>query len=100
MDREILAYYATPGCFTGVGGCGPFPDTIDQIVEVVQGLLVYDVVAGPFYGVELTSEQAETIHERDTVRLLAAARAVDGRPLDQPRPPANRVGARCHIYSR
>jgi hypothetical protein len=62
--------------------------------------LVYDIVAQPFYGVELTPRQAEAIHERDTARLLAIAQALDERPLSEPRPPANRVGARCHAFSR
>src|SRR5262249_54352878 len=68
--------------------------------DVVQGLLVYDAVAQPFYGVELTKQQAEAIHERDSAGLLAIAKAVDSRPLRDARPPANRVGARCHAFSR
>ena len=49
---------------------------------------------------ELTEEQADAIHERDSARLLAGARAVDARPLSEARPPGNRVGARCHAFSR
>ena len=49
---------------------------------------------------ELAPEQAEAIHERDTAQLLAIARAVDSRPLHQPRPVASRVGGRCHAFSR
>src|SRR5207248_6719990 len=60
----------------------------------------YDTVARPFYGVDLTPDQADTIHERDTARLLEIVRAVDNRPLEEARPPANRVGARCHAFSR
>ena len=66
----------------------------------MQGLLVYDLVAQPFYGVELTPPQADAIHERDAARLLATSRAVDARPLDEARPAASRVGARCHAFSR
>lgn len=100
MDQEVLDFYATPGPFTTLGdGDVSFAD-VHQVVEVVQGLLVYDAVAQPFYGVELGSDQAEAIHERDSARLLALARAVDSRPLVEPRPPANRVGGRCHAFSR
>jgi hypothetical protein len=73
---------------------------IRAVVDVVQGLLVYDLAAQPLYGVELTEQQAETINERDSARLLAVAQAVDPRPLEDARPPASRVGARCHIFSR
>jgi hypothetical protein len=100
VDQEVLAFYAAPGRFTTLGEGDFASDDIRKVVEVVQGLLVYDVVARPFYGVDLEPNQAEAIHERDAARLLAVARAVDGRPLDEARPPANRVGARCHAFSR
>jgi hypothetical protein len=100
VDQRILDYYATPGRFTRLEDGDFSSNDVRKVVEVVQGLLVYDVVAQPFYGVELTAEQAEAIHERDTARLLAIARAVDARPLAQARPAGNRVGARCHAFSR
>lgn len=100
MDPEVLEFYAAPGRFTALGA-GEFASSdIREVVDVVQGLLIYDVMAQPFYGVDLPPEQMETIHERDTARLLAVAQSVDGRPLDEARPPAHRVGARCHIFSR
>jgi hypothetical protein len=40
-------------------------------MAVVQGLLIYDVVAEAFYGVDLPPYQAEAIHERDSARLVA-----------------------------
>lgn len=98
--QDALEYYAAPGRFTTLERDTFASDDIDRVVEVVQGLLVYDVVAQPFYGVELGPEQAEAIHERDTARYLAIARAVDTRPLDEARPPGRRVGARCHAFSR
>jgi hypothetical protein len=100
MDRESLSFYATPGRFTTLADDDFSSADIRAVVDAVQGLLVYDVVAQPFYDVELTPIQAEAIHERDTARLLAVARSIDARPLDEPRPPARRVGARCHAYSR
>lgn len=100
MDPAVLEFYATPGRFTVLGE-GDFSSLdIREVVDVVQGLLVYDVVAQPFYGVDLRPSQAEAIHERDTARLLAVARAVDDRPLTEARPAASRVGARCHAFSR
>jgi Transglutaminase-like superfamily len=100
VNQEALEFYATPGRFTTLENGDFSSGDIRKVVEVVQGLLVYDVVAQAFYGVELGSDQAEAIHERDTARLLAVARAVDTRPLDEARPAANRVGARCHAFSR
>jgi hypothetical protein len=100
VDRQALDYYATPGRFTTLDDNEFSSTDVRDVVEMVQGLLVYDVVAQPFYGAELQAEQAEAIHERDTARLLALARTVDSRPLTEARPPANRVGARCHVFSR
>ena len=100
MDQETLDFYATPGRFTVIDDKDFSSDDIREVVRVVQGLLVYDVVAEPFYGAELSPDQADAIHERDTARLLELARAVDDRPLDEARPPAKRVGARCHAFSR
>ena len=100
MDQAALDYYATPGRFTTLGAGELSPGDVRDVVDVVQGLLVYDVVAQVFYGAELTEQQADAIHERDSARLLAIAKAVDSRPLREARPPANRVGARCHAFSR
>lgn len=65
---------------------------IEEIVDVVQGLLVCDVVAQPFYGVELPPAQAAAIHERDSATLLDLVTTVDGRPIVQARPPARGWG--------
>ena len=100
VDLDVLEFYAAPGRFTDVRGCGFSSSDVGAVVDVVQGLLLYDVVAQPFYGVELTTQQAATIHERDSAAMLSAVRAVDGRPLAEPRPARSRVGARCHAFSR
>ena len=92
VDRATLDYYAAPGRFTTIDAEAGASD-IREIVDLVQGLMVYDVVAQPFYGVELAPEQADAIHERDSARYLAIAHAVDERPLNEARPPANRVTA-------
>ncbi len=100
VRSELLEYYATPGRHTTLDGVSYSSTDVRNAVAVVQGLLIYDVVAKPFYGVDLPAKQADTINERDSARLLAAARQVDERPLDQARPPAQRVGARCHTFTR
>lgn len=96
----VLDFYATPGRFTRLDESEFSSADLREIVDVVQGLLIYDGVAQAFYGVDLSPEQAEAIHERDSARLLDVARAVDPRPIPEPRPPAGRVGARCHAFTR
>jgi hypothetical protein len=100
MDPATLDYYAAPGRFTALAASDFRSGDVREVVDVVQGLLVYDAVAKPFYGVDLSPSQADAINERDTSRLLEIARAVDDRPLTDARPPGKRVGARCHAFSR
>lgn len=93
-------FFSTPGRFTDVTGFGVRPSSVEDAVALVQGLLVYDLVCEPFYGVQLPAAQMEGIHERDSAATLAAALSVDPRPLTDPRPPLSRIGARCHAFSR
>jgi Transglutaminase-like superfamily len=100
VDQSSLDYYATPGRFTTLDDADLPPGEIADVVDVVQGLLVYDLAAQPFYRVDLTPAQAEAIHERHSAGLVALIRAIDPRPLGQARPPGDRAGARCHAFSR
>ena len=100
MGEDVFGFYAAPGRFTTLAAEDAVRADIERVVQVVQGLLVYDVVAATLYGVDLSSAQVDAIHERDSAALLAAARAVDDRPIEQARPPAARLGARCHGFSR
>jgi hypothetical protein len=65
---DDLAFYAEPGRHTTLSVDDAVSGGIREIVAAVQGLLIYDVVAEAFYGVELSPAQAETIHERDSAR--------------------------------
>lgn len=100
MASDSLDYYATPGRFTTLDDGDVGSADIREAVATVQGLLVYDLFAKQFYGADLSPEQSEAIHERESAAVLALARRLDDRPLNEARPAANRVGARCHAYSR
>jgi len=100
VNQAALDYYATPGRFTTLDDSEVSADNVHDVVKIVQGVLVYDTVAQAFYGAQLSDQQADAINERDSARLLALVKSVDPSPLDEPRPPANRVGARCHAFSR
>jgi hypothetical protein len=93
-------YYATPGRFTTLAPGQWCSSDISEVVAAVQGLLVYDAVAEPLYGVELSEAQAGTINQRDVSTVLATALAVDPTPIGSARPPECRVGGRCHLFSK
>lgn len=72
---------------------------IGGAVRAVQGLCIYDVVAQDFYGVSLSSERQEDIHLRTPEAMLERIRALDPRPLEEPRPPEKRLAARCGNFT-
>ncbi|HET8929330.1 MAG TPA: transglutaminase-like domain-containing protein [Acidimicrobiales bacterium] len=100
MNQAALDYYAAPGGFTSLREFATSAVDVSGVVEVVQGLLVYDLVAQGLYGVDLTPAQGATIHERDAAAIVDAAVAVDDRRLDEARPPAARVAGRCHTFAK
>ena len=99
MPSPALDFFATPGRHTGISEFGLEPGAIEDLVEIVQGILVYDLAAEHFYDVDLSPTQASTVHERNAGSILATAQAVDGRPLAVPREPGDRVGGRCNTYT-
>ena len=99
MSVSSTEFYATPGRHTDVTGFGVQVASVEEAVRIVQGLVVYDLVAKDLYGVELTAVQAAAVHERDAAALLELARTIEPRPLDQPRNPGERIGGRCHTYT-
>ena len=99
MSLTSNEFYAIPGRHTDVTSFGIGATDIGEVVEVVQGVLVYDLVAKDLYGVDLAPSQAETVHQRDAKALLDSAQQIDARLLSETRPPETRVGARCNTYS-
>src|SRR5262245_40537908 len=72
------------------------PDTIEALARIVQGLLIYDVVAEPFYGYRLSERQKRMIHLRHVEQMLDTLLDMDDRPLSETRPFAKRLSGRCH----
>jgi DinB superfamily len=84
-----------PGRHTDLSEFGVEVSAAREAVRIVQGLLVHDLVARDLYGVELSAAQASAVHERDARASLELARTISPQPLDQPRPPDERLGGRC-----
>jgi len=99
MTSSSTEFYAVPGRHTDVRRFDLAIDSVADAVRVVQGLVVYDLAATGLYGLELTAEQAGAIHLRDAAALFDLASAVSSRPLDEERPPSERIGGRCHTYT-
>lgn len=99
MITDSLEFYAEPGRHTDVTAFGLDVADVADAVEVVQGVVVYDLAAQDLYGVDLPASQADAIHHRDAAALLEAVREVDPRPFREPRDPGHRIGGRCNTYT-
>jgi hypothetical protein len=65
---DIRRYFVEPTEFTHLGArvsaFGSLTADIAELVRTVQGLIVYDNVAGDFYGIEVSEQRAMEIHLR------------------------------------
>ncbi|NJL53964.1 transglutaminase domain-containing protein [bacterium] len=102
--QSIPNYYATPGPLTDPGKHSDrlrgLPDDVDQLVKVVHQLGIYDVFASDFYGVKLADERVADIHLRSAESMLDAVFAVHDQPLTARRTPEQRIGCRCHAFTK
>lgn len=63
------------------------------------GVDVYDVVAGDFYGIEVSAQRAMEIHLRRVERFVDRLLEIDERPSTIARPPEKRLVGRCHHFA-
>ena len=95
-------YYSTHGAITEPGVYSDLlealPSGIDEICEVIQGLLVHYDVAH-LYGIDISSQRREHRELRHVSKILACMQALDDRPLTIPRPPNKRLVINCRDYA-
>jgi hypothetical protein len=84
---------------------GPYAPRLEQLegavadlAKVGQGLIVHEHLAA-LYGVELTDDDRSTVHVRRVEGILDRIVARYDRPLDEPRPVADRVAGNCRHYT-
>lgn len=102
--QTILDFYAQPARMTSAGRHAPLfdelPNDVGELVSVIQGLAIYDLVAADFYGFTLPDKRANEIHIRSMEHMLAQLLALDDRPLSVARPADKRLACRCHNFTR
>ena len=98
-DREILDFYRQQSDHTSPGrhaaAFASLPSDVRELCRIVQGLLIYDETAAPFYGFTPPKARRAEIHLQTADDRLAAIRALDDAPLAVPRPPERRLLSRC-----
>lgn len=100
--RAVLEHYAqqsrfsTPGrhaaCFDGL------PSDPAGVARTVQGLLLYEHVAEPFYGCKVPDLRRAESHIRPIEKIVDALLALDRRALRVARPPERRLIGICRHY--
>jgi hypothetical protein len=100
---DIRTYYSQPTSFTALSGASPaldsLPAALDELVRVVQGLAIYDVIAGDFYGFDVPDDRAGEIHIRRARELVDRLLEIDDQRLTVARPPERRLVGRCHHFT-
>ena len=104
-DTQItppLLFYAQPGVMTDPKAYGNLfnglPADAGGLCRVVQGLLIH-VFWAKAYGVTLSDEQMQTLQLRSVHEKLAHMRALDERPLVEPRALDRRQVGNCRDFS-
>src|SRR5215471_9551617 len=101
-QQQILDFYARPAGITSAGQFAPLfdalPSDVGELVRIIQGLGVYDVVAADFYGFTVPDERESEIHLRPVEKMLGCLLALDDRPLRVARPVGKRLVGRCRHF--
>lgn len=100
---DVGTFYSRPTLFTDLADraslADQLPHDVGTLVQVIQGLVIYDVVASDFYSVDVPEERANEIHIRHAVDLVDHVLAIDNSPLTVRRPPHRRLFGRCRHYA-
>lgn len=99
--EDILAYYTEPGPLSSAGphvaALHALPGDVPELLEAVHGLLIHRDLTWA-YDVPRTDEHDATSNFRTVERFLGRLLA-DGRPITEPRPPAERLGCTCRDFT-
>lgn len=102
--KQILHFYGRPGTMTVLTKdhqivVRQLTDKIEEVVQAVQGLVIYDVVANSFYDYKIPSERLKDLQIRSADEMLHKILDLDNEPLNNNRPPDRRFIGRCRHYT-
>src|SRR5262245_41065713 len=104
LQQHVLSFYAQPSRITSAGSYASLfddlPNDVTELVRIIQGLGVYDVVAANFYGYAIPDPRQNEIHLRSVEQMLDQLLALDNQALSVPRPVSKRLACRCHLFTR
>src|SRR5579863_8742456 len=100
--RRALDYYAKHSAFSAPGRHAALLDALpsdpEGVARAVQGVMIYEHVARPFYGFDPPDSRRAESHIRPVSAMIDAIAALDNRPLDITRPPERRLVGICRHF--
>ena len=101
-SRDALSYYAEQSRFSDPGRHAALlealPSDAAGVARAIQGLILYEHVAQPFYGCALSAERRGESHIRPMEKIIDAILALDSQALTIARPPERRLVGICRHY--
>jgi hypothetical protein len=99
----MLDYYASHGRITDPGAeaaaFAGLPADLRALARIVQGLVFHYFADEHLLGWTPPKERMPEIDSRAVPAMLARLRALDARPLDEPRPPERRILGCCRDFT-
>jgi hypothetical protein len=103
-QQQILEFYTHPSMMTSAGRYASLfdelPNDAAELVRIIQGLGIYDLVAVDLYGCTIPDHRTSEIHLRFMEQMLEHILALNDQPLSVARPADNRLACRCHHFTR
>src|SRR5687767_413890 len=103
-QQQILDFYTQPSIMTSAGRYAPLfdelPNDVAELVRIIQGLGIYDLVAADFYGCTIPDQRKSEIHIRHMEQMLDHLLALDNHSLSVARPADKCLVSRCHHFTR
>jgi hypothetical protein len=100
--RRILDHYAKHSPFSDPGRhaalLSALPSDPAGVARAVQGLVIYEHVAQPFYNCLLSDARRGESHIRPVENMIDTLLELDDRPLDVVRPPERRLVGICRHF--
>jgi hypothetical protein len=100
--QRVLAHYAIQSPFSTPGRQAALFDALQSdpagIARAVQGLLIYEHVAKPFYGYALPETRRAESHLRLAEKIIDTLQVLDDHPLTISRPPEKRLVGICRHF--
>lgn len=99
--KQELEYYKAQGIRTKVkkGIFDDFPDELDDIVRIIQGLLIHPCTLKRLYNLDLPQHRIKDKNLKTVQEIVNKARKLDKNSLTIPREPEKRVVAICKHFS-